>query len=91
VLATEGNGREHVFFVAGNYDADRDLAIVGAVGGVERSAAGVEANLSAKVAAESGFKRGGIELRGMGRGWSDVWRHRLQTSSRMRALGARGD
>jgi hypothetical protein len=43
------------------------------------------------VAAEGGFKRGGVKLRGMGRGWGDVLRHRLQTSSRMRALGARGD
>jgi hypothetical protein len=39
VVAAEGNGSEHVFLVAGNYDADWDLAIVGAVGGVEGAAA----------------------------------------------------
>jgi hypothetical protein len=30
------------------------------------------------VAAESGFKRGGVELRGMGRRWGDILRHRVQ-------------
>ena len=32
--------------VAGKNDADRDLAVVGAVGGVEGAAAGVEANFA---------------------------------------------
>ena len=34
-----------------------NLAVVRAVGGVEGAAAGVEADFSAKVAAESGFER----------------------------------
>jgi hypothetical protein len=79
VVAAQSNGRKNVFFVAGNYDADRDLTIIGAVGGVDSAAAGVEANFSAEVAAESGFKRGGVELRGMGWRWSDSLRHKAQT------------
>jgi hypothetical protein len=78
VVAAEGNGGENVFFVAGNYDADWDLAIIGAVGCVEGAAARVEADFSAKVAAESGFERSGIELRGMSRGWRGILRHRVQ-------------
>jgi hypothetical protein len=38
---------------------------------------------------QRGFKRGSVMLREMGRGWCDICRHRLQISSRMRALGAR--
>src|SRR5208282_1650201 len=48
------------------------------VGRVESAAARVEANFSAKMAAKSGFKRRGIKLRGMGRRWGDVLRHRVQ-------------
>ena len=78
MVAAQGNGGENVFFVARNYYADRNLAVIGAVGCVEGPAARVEADLSAKVAAESGFKRGGVELRGMRRGWGDILRHRVQ-------------
>jgi hypothetical protein len=78
VVAAEGNRGENVFFIARNDDTDRNLAVIGAVGCVEGPAARVEADLSAKVAAESGFKRGGVELRGMGRGWGDILRHRVQ-------------
>ena len=79
MVAAEGNGSKNVLFVARHDDANRDLAIIGAVGGIESAAARVEANLAAKVAAESGFKRGGVELRGMGRRWGDVLRHSVQT------------
>jgi len=78
VVAAEGNGGKNVFFVARNDDADRYLAVIGAVGCVESAAARVEPDLSAKVAAESGFKRGSVELRGLGRRWGDVLRHRVQ-------------
>src|SRR3984885_3336999 len=54
MVAAEGDGGEHVFFVARNDYADRDLAIVGAVGRVERASAGVEADLSAEMAVEGG-------------------------------------
>jgi hypothetical protein len=78
VVAAESNGGEDVLFIARNYDADRNLTVIGAVGGVESAAARVEADLSSKVAAESGFERGSVELRGLGRGWGDVLRHRVQ-------------
>jgi len=78
MVAAEGNCRENIFFVAWNYDADRNLAVIGAVGSVEGAAARIEANLSTKVAAESGLKRGGVELHGTGRRRSKVLRHRVQ-------------
>jgi hypothetical protein len=68
MVAAEGERGENVFFIARNYDADRYLTIVGAVGCIKSAAARIEANLSAKVAAERAFKRGGVELRGLGRG-----------------------
>src|ERR1700683_3740881 len=89
MVATDGDGGADVFFVARNYYPDGDLAVVGAVGRVEGSGAFVETNFSAKMAAESGFKGDGIESFGMGRGWSSIWRHGVQTSSRIRALRAR--
>lgn len=78
MVAAEGNRRENVFLVARNYDADRNLAVIGAVGCVEGAAAGVEANFSAKVAAESGLERGSVKLRSMGRRWGDILRHGVQ-------------
>ena len=47
-FAAEGDGGEDVVGVAGKNDADRDLAVVGAVGGVEGAAAVVEANVSCR-------------------------------------------
>ena len=55
MVAAEGNRGENVFLIARNDDADRNLAVIGAVGCVESAAARVEADLSAKVAAESGL------------------------------------
>jgi hypothetical protein len=57
VVAAECDGCKNVFFVAREYDSDGHLAVIGAIGGVERAAAGVEADFSAKVTAERGFKR----------------------------------
>ncbi len=79
VIAAQGNRGEHIFFVARDYYADWNLAVVGAIGGVKGAAAGVEADFSAKVAAEGSFKRSGIELRGARRGWGDGLRHKAQT------------
>jgi hypothetical protein len=42
------------------------------------------------VAAESGFKRGGVELRGMGRGWGDVLRHSVQNIFEDAGVGRKG-
>jgi hypothetical protein len=39
MVAAEGDGGENVFCVAGNYDADRDLAVIGSVSGVNGAAA----------------------------------------------------
>jgi hypothetical protein len=61
-----------------NDDTDRDLAVIGAVGCVQGAAARIEANLSAKLAAQASFKRRGIQWRGMSRGWGYVLRHRVQ-------------
>jgi hypothetical protein len=65
MVAAEGDGGENVFFVTGNYDADRDLAVVRAVGRVEGAAARVETDFSAKMAAKRSFKRGRVEVRGV--------------------------
>jgi hypothetical protein len=78
MVAAEGNCGENIFLIARNYDADRNLTVIGAVGCIESAAARVEADLSAKVAAERGFKSRGVELRGLGWGWGDVLRHRVQ-------------
>ena len=90
MVAADGNRGENVFFVARNYDADRDLAVIGAVSCVEGTAARVEADFSAKVAAESGFKHGGVELRGMGRGWGNVLRHSVQNIFEDAGVGRKG-
>jgi hypothetical protein len=90
MVAAEGNGGKDVFFIAGNYDADRNLAVIGTVRSIEGAAARVEADFSAKVAAESGFKRGGVELRGMDRGWSDDLRHRVQNIFEDAGVGRKG-
>jgi hypothetical protein len=78
VVAAKTHSGEHVFFVPRNYDANGNLAVIGAVGCVESATACVEANFSAKMAAKSGFERGGVELRGMGWGWGDGLWHRVQ-------------
>jgi hypothetical protein len=90
VVTAEGNGGEHVFFVAGNYDSDRNLPVIGAVGRVEGAAARIKANLSAKVAAERGFERRGIELLGLGRRWRNVLRHRVQNIFEDAGVGCKG-
>ena len=90
MVAAEGNGGKNVFFVARNDDADRYLAVIGAVGCVESAAARVETDFSAKVATERAFKRGGIELRGMGGRWGDVLRHRVQNIFEDAGAGRKG-
>jgi hypothetical protein len=60
MLATERNRGKHVLLVTRDYHSDWNLAIVGAIGGIKSTAAGIEANLAAKVAAQSGFEGGRI-------------------------------
>ena len=91
LVAAESNRREHVFLVARNYDADGNLAVIRAVGRVEGAAAGIEANFSAKMAAESGFERRGVKLHGMGRGWGDILRHGVQNIFEDAGVGRKGE
>ena len=90
MVAAEGNGGENVFFVARNYDANRDLTVIGAVGCVESAAARVEADLSTKVAAERGLQSRSVELRGLDRRWGDVLRHRVQNIFEDVGVGRKG-
>ena len=90
MVAAEGNGGENVFFIAGDYDSDRNLAVIGAVGCVEGAAARVEADLSTKVAAERGLQSRSVELRGLGRRWGDVLRHRVQNIFEDAGVGRKG-
>ncbi len=77
VFATDRHGREHILLVTRNNHADRDLAVVGTIGGIKSAAAGVEANFSAQMAAERIRECGGVELPGLGRRWRYVLRHRV--------------
>src|SRR5579864_4053119 len=56
MLAANGNRCDNIFGVSGNHYADWDLAIVRAVGGVERPAAVIKAHLTANLAAQSRFQ-----------------------------------
>ena len=69
MIAAEGDGSEHVFFVARDDYADWDLAVIGAVGRVERAGAGVEADFSAEMAVEGGFECEGIDVGGRSGGF----------------------
>jgi hypothetical protein len=89
MIAAKSYCGKNVFFVTRNYDSDGNLTIIRSVGCVEGATAGVKADFSAKMTAESGFKRSGVELRGIGQGWGDVRRHGYRTSSRKWASGAR--
>ena len=90
MVSAEGNCGENVFFIARNYDADWNLPVIGAVGCIKSAAARVEADFSAKVTAERGFKSRGVELRGMGRGWGDVLRHSVQNIFEHAGVGRKG-
>ncbi len=87
MVAAEGNCGDNVFFITRNYDADRDLPVIGPVGCIESAAARIEADFSAKMAAERGLERGGVKLRGMDRRWGDVLRHRVQNIFEDAAVG----
>jgi hypothetical protein len=90
MVAAESNGGENVFFIARNYDADRNLTVIGAVGCVESAAARVEADFSAKVAAERGLESRNVELRGLDRSWGDILRHRVQNIFEDAGVGRKG-
>jgi hypothetical protein len=60
-VATDGNSGENILSVAGNDYANGNLAIVGSVGGVESTGAGIEADLAANVGAQRLCKTDRIE------------------------------
>lgn len=64
MLAAESERGDGVLFVAREDDADRHLAVVGAVSGVEGAAAGVEAHLAAQAAPQVARQGGGVEVAG---------------------------
>src|SRR6185503_10561336 len=56
MLAAGGDGCNHVSIVARNHNAERDLPIVGPVGGVKRPTAVVEANFALDIPAQFCFE-----------------------------------
>ena len=83
MFAAEGDGGENIFFIARNDDADRHLAVIGAVGRVESAAAGVEADFSAQMAEERGLEGARVKMGW----WSCGFRHRsTEHYSRWRGL-----
>jgi hypothetical protein len=64
-LAANLDCGDHIIRVAGKHNADRHLAIVGAVGGVEGAGAAVEADFTSDLGAQSFGKRDCIYMRGI--------------------------
>src|SRR5436305_269437 len=62
-LPTGGYGFDHVLLGLGNDHPDRYLAVVGAIGGIERLAAGIEANLARDCSPQFGLQPRGIDLK----------------------------
>ena len=79
MFAAQSDGCGYIFFIARQYDSDGYLSVVRPIGGIERAAAGVETNLSAKMAAESGLQDWWFELRRTGRLRSCVLSHGVQS------------
>src|SRR5882757_8586167 len=52
-LAAQSDGGENIVGIAGEYDADGDLAVIGTVGGVKGASAAVEADFALDLGAES--------------------------------------
>jgi len=63
MLSANRDRSDHIVVVAWNYDTDWNLAIVGAVSGVEGAAAVIETDLASDIAAESGFECGEVSAR----------------------------
>ena len=67
--AARRHRRDHIVGVARDDEADRNLAVVGAVGRVERAAAAIEPHLAANLALQRAFEIGGRRER-----HRSVWR-----------------
>src|SRR5581483_7291051 len=57
MFAANGDRGDYVVVVSGKNHADRNLAVVRSVGGVEGAASVIEAHFTAKLAAKRGFQR----------------------------------
>ena len=64
MLAADGDSGNDVVVVTGNHHPDRDLPVVGSVGGVKRAAAVIEANFALKVSAQAPFERSCFRVEG---------------------------
>jgi hypothetical protein len=64
MFATEGYCGQNIVYVLRENYADGNLAVVGAVGGVESTGAIVEADFAGDFSAEGCGQGGSIELRG---------------------------
>src|SRR5271154_6991675 len=78
VLAAECYAGENVFFIARNYDTDRNLPVIRAVGGVKSPASRIKADFAAEMAAQSRFQRGSVEFGARDRRWGDILRHSVR-------------
>jgi hypothetical protein len=65
-IAAEGDGGENILGIAGNYNANRDLAIVGAVSGVESAGAAIEPDFTANSLTQRFRQAQSVDLRGLG-------------------------
>jgi hypothetical protein len=65
-IAAEGDRGENIVGIAGNYNANRNLAIVGAVGGVESASAAVEPDFTANFRMQRFRQPQSVDLRGLG-------------------------
>jgi hypothetical protein len=62
MLSADSNRSDDVVGIARDYNSDRNLAVVRAIGGVECAASIVEANFSAKLPYQGGFQGCGIQM-----------------------------
>jgi hypothetical protein len=56
VLAGDGDGGDDIIGISGNNHTDWNLPVIGSVGCIESTAAIIEADLAADLAAQSGFE-----------------------------------
>src|ERR1700727_1537441 len=65
-IAAEGDGGENIVGIAGKYNADRNLAIVGAAGGVKRARAAADPDFTVNLLTQRFRQPQSVDLRGLG-------------------------
>ena len=77
ILARQADRGYHVIDVARKDYSDGDLAVVGAVGGVQRTAAGIEADFATDVIAQGAFQPSHVHQGGPGStaDFYKIWGH----------------